>query len=357
MCGTATCYAQHMLDTRICTHIHMHMYMHTHAHTLVHTYGYAYVYEYTQQHMHTNRTCTHIRVRKHTYTYAYVHKIRCMYTHKYGYLSTQKFGGCHAQRVRMYADIPPHPFAYYADLPPNPRLTCATSLHTLHLHTHMAAAMRSAGVKPNAATTAAFAAGLLTVTGRYMPETGRYIPETEHPSVGVSAKIGGWTQAEGGRQDEDVPPTLHAVAARMRHGARQGTWCGHLAARGPRASEMLRGMLALNMRPDAATCVSLLRATAAAHGAGVSECLRLIEAMRGAGAAPSREWYLTAAAAARTVTEGLYLARMSREHLHHGLVETAVCQQLLRSLCGRCDFDGIAQVAHACGEYLSIHLH
>jgi hypothetical protein len=213
----------------------------------------------------------------------------------------------------------------------------------------MAAAMRSAGVKPNAATTAAFAAGLLTVTGRYMPEI-------ENPSVGVSAKIGGWTQAEDGRHDEDVAPTLHAVAARMRHGARQGAWCGHLAARGPRSSEILRGMLALNMRPDAASCVSLLRATAAAHGAGVSECLRLIEAMRGAGAAPSREWYLTAAAAARTLTEGLYVARMSREHLQHGLVETAVCQQLLRSLCGRRDFDGIAQVAHSCGEYLSFHL-
>lgn len=206
---------------------------------------------------------------------------------------------------------------------------------------NVAAAMRSAGVKPNAATSAAFAAGLLTVSSRHMPT---------HPSVGVSAKIGGWTQTEDGGQNNDMAPALHAVAARMRHEAQQGAWCGHLVSRGPRSSEMLRAMLALNMRPDAVTCMSLLRATAAPHGAGVSECLRLIEAMRGAGAVPSREWYLTTAAAARTVTQSLYVARLSREHLQHGLVETAVCQQLLRSLCGRRDFDGIAQVSS--GEYV-----
>ena len=287
----------------------------------------------------------YMHTRTHVGTYICILMRTC--THKYMYVYTQNSAlpcAAHAYVCRYT----PHPFAYVCRFTPHPLITYATSLHSLHLHTHMAAAMRSAGVKPNTATSAAIAAGLLTVTGRYKPEI-------ENPSVEVSANIGGWTQAEDGRQDEDMAPTLHAVAARMRHGARQGAWCGHLAARGPRSSEILRGMLALNMRPDAATCVSLLRATAAAH-AGVSECLRLIEAMRGAGAAPSREWYLTAAAAARTLTEGLYVARMSREHLQHGLVETAVCQQLLRSLCGRRDFDGIAQVAHACGEYLSFHL-
>ena len=202
------------------------------------------------------------------------------------------------------------------------------------MHYGVPAAMRSAGVKPNAATSAAFAAGLLTVTACCTPT---------HPLGGMSAQAGEWTETDDGQRRGDVAPMLHAAAG-MCHQAPGGRGCGPVASRGPRSAEVLRAMLALNMRPDAATCVTLVRATAAAHDAGVSECLRLIEAMRGAGAVPAREWYLTAAAAARTVTQSLYIAKMSREHLQHGLVETLVCQQLLRSLCARGDFYGIAQV-------------
>ncbi len=126
--------------------------------------------------------------------------------------------------------------------------------------------MRSAGVKPNAATSAALAAGLLIVTARCAP--------THHLGA-ASSEAGGWTQTDDGQRGGNVAPSLHA-AAEMCYQTRTGGGCGPVASRGPRSAEVLRAMLALNMRPDAATCVTLVRATAAAHDAGVSECLRVV---------------------------------------------------------------------------------
>jgi len=197
------------------------------------------------------------------------------------------------------------------------------------------AAMRRSNTKPNAATSAAFAAGLLT-TG-YEAGPPRQVRDA-HDVCDASET-----------EPEDTDTALHAVGKWMR----DRRMLEAKARNGPGSAELMCAMLALNMRPDSGTCSVLMRATASrAHGKDttedggkdlVKECLRVMEVMRGAGAVASRDWYLETATAAQTVTSGLYVARLTRYHLNHAGIEGAVCEQLVRSFCRRRDFDGIAQ--------------
>jgi len=199
------------------------------------------------------------------------------------------------------------------------------------------AAMRRSNTKPNAATSAAFAAGLLTTGWWYEAGPPRQVRDAHDVCDATET------------EPEDTDTALHAVGKWMR----DRRMLEAKARNGPGSAELMCAMLALNMRPDSGTCSVLMRATASrAHGKDtaedggkvvVKECLRVMEVMRGAGAVASRDWYLETATAAQTVTSGLYVARLTRHHLNHAGIEGAVCEQLVRSFCRRRDFDGIAQ--------------
>lgn len=214
-------------------------------------------------------------------------------------------------------------------------------------------AMRCAKIKPNTATSTAFAAGLLTSSYVKMCKDG----EREDAQKEVHP---------GEREDalKDVQQAHHATCLAAASKPDQMKRFS-----GPRAAEVLRAMLALGMRPDSSTASALVRAAAAAGGADdwarrnlneVTECVRLIEAMRGAGAVACLDWYLQAVAAAGCVTEGLYVAYLSEEHLSDPGARRLVCQTLVRNLCRRRGFDGIVQgwtvvlSQHAAGQPLPL---
>ena len=214
----------------------------------------------------------------------------------------------------------------------------ATPYHFIAGSRLLCAAMRREGLKPNAATSAAFAAGLVATSGRRGPLQAR-LHEVEGDSASQRRL----------EQSVDLPTEarhsrLHgAVAAFMEQQRRREVQqCGD----GPRGAELIRAMLALNMRPDASSCTSLLRASAARSDGGFLECVRLMEAMRGAGASPTLQWYHEAAAAAKTVTHAAYLVHLSRQYLQSDESATevqAVCDKLVRTFCLRRNFTGLAQ--------------
>jgi hypothetical protein len=214
------------------------------------------------------------------------------------------------------------------------------------------AAMRCDGIKPNAATSAAFAAGFLAVSARTVaPPSAHSQQQPSHGEedalAGVHAPCSEGSEEGLGRLRSSDGVTLHAV------GVDRGGGAVLAAPEGPRAAEVMRALLALNMRPDAASCSALLRVAAGmgvaqgGGGGGLRESVRLMEAMRGAGAVPTREWYVLAAAGAVTVTEAVFVVHLSRMHLQSAMngEEAAeyVAEQLVRCFCRRCDLTGLAQ--------------
>lgn len=203
----------------------------------------------------------------------------------------------------------------------------------------LCAAMRREGLKPNAATSAAFAAGLVATSGRAGPLDARLL-EVEGDSTGqrrLEQSVVLPAEASNSRLQSAVAAVMEQQ--RRREAQRWGD--------GPRGAELMRAMLALNMRPDASSCTSLLRASAARSDGGFLECVRLMEAMRGAGASPTLQWYHEAAAAATTVTHAAYLAHLSRQYLRQSddsaTEVQAVCDKLVRTFCLRRNFTGLAQ--------------